>query len=170
LDVTGHLLALGIRADYGTDPFLPRYAEAAELEDVGPSIVGRPQRLAPGTARDWRAMKLAAAVDGVEILIVSGYRSIPEQAALVRRKLDAGQSIETILRVNTAPGFSQHHTGRAIDIATLGSRPLTDDFERTDAFGWLQRHAARFGFRLSYPRDNRYGIAYEPWHWSQVVD
>ncbi|HVT32680.1 MAG TPA: D-alanyl-D-alanine carboxypeptidase family protein, partial [Rhodanobacteraceae bacterium] len=36
---------------------------------------------------------------------------------------------------------------------------------RSPAFAWLKRHASRFGFRLSYPRRNRHGIAYEPWHW-----
>ncbi|MET0229666.1 MAG: D-alanyl-D-alanine carboxypeptidase family protein, partial [Rhodanobacteraceae bacterium] len=36
---------------------------------------------------------------------------------------------------------------------------------KSPAFRWLMRHAKRFGFRLSYPRSNRHGIAYEPWHW-----
>ena len=30
---------------------------------------------------------------------------------------------------------------------------------------WLVANAVRFGFALSYPRDNPHGIAYEPWHW-----
>ena len=77
----------------------------------------------------------------------------------------AGQRIEDILKVNAAPGYSEHHTGRAVDIATPGSRPLTGEFETTNAFGWLESRAVEFGFSLTYRRDNPWGMAYEPWHW-----
>lgn len=159
---------LGIPPDYGHVPPLPRYAEATELEEVETNIVGRMQKLAPETARDWRRMKDAAEHDGVMLLIVSGFRSIAYQTELVRNKIAAGQRIEDILAVSAAPGFSQHHTGRAIDIATPGARPLTADFETTAAFEWLGRHAASYRFRMPYGRGNAYAIAYEPWHWSQL--
>jgi D-alanyl-D-alanine carboxypeptidase len=159
---------LGIPADYGRKPHLPRHEEATQLEDVEINIVGRMQKLTPSTARDWRLMKQAAQREDILLLLVSGFRSIAYQSALIRAKIDAGQSIETILQVNAAPGFSQHHTGRAVDIATPGSRPLTDTFESTPAFIWLQAHAAQFHFNMPFTRDNRYGLAYEPWHWSQI--
>jgi len=162
------LSELGIPKDYGRDPFIPRYDEASELEDVGPNIVGRMQQLTPDTASDWRAMNRAAADDGIELLVVSGFRSIARQVELFRNKLESGQDIETILRVNAAPGFSQHHTGCAIDVATPGSRPLTEEFELSPAFDWLGENGARFGFRMPYGRDNVFGFCYEPWHWSQV--
>ncbi len=69
---TDILAQLGVPAAYGVDPPLPRYAEAHELETVGPNILGHEQQLAPGTARDWRAMCSAALDDGVELLLVSG--------------------------------------------------------------------------------------------------
>jgi D-alanyl-D-alanine carboxypeptidase len=159
---------LGIPSDYGRNPERPSYAEATELVDVEPSIVGTPQRLAPGTAAAWLRMKQAAAAAGVQLLLVSGFRSVGHQADLIRRKLAAGQMIETILKVNAAPGYSEHHTGRALDIATPGVRPLTVDFERSAAFLWLREHAAEFGFAMPYTRDNRFGFDYEPWHWSQI--
>jgi zinc D-Ala-D-Ala carboxypeptidase len=162
--------ALGIPADYGQSLELPRYEEALHLVDVEPNIVGRMQQLAPETAAAWNTMKSAAAEDSIGLLIVSGYRSIDYQTELFRKKLAAGITIEQILAVNAAPGFSQHHTGRAIDIATPGARPLTDEFETTPAFEWLSTHGARFGFRLPYGRGNRYGFCYEPWHWSQIGD
>jgi D-alanyl-D-alanine carboxypeptidase len=99
-------------------------------------------------------------------LLVSGFRSVDYQAGLIRTKLDRGQAIEAILQVNAAPGFSEHHTGQAVDIATPGSRPLTEEFEDTPAFEWLTREADRFGFSMSYPRNNPFGLIYEPWHWS----
>lgn len=158
---------LGIPADYGADGGPPRYDEALELVEVGPNLVGRMQSLTPATAAAWQAMVAAAAADGVTLLIVSGFRSVDYQARLIRKKINAGQTIEDILAVNAAPGHSEHHTGTAVDIATPGSRPLTEEFEHTGAFSWLGDHAETFGFSMTYPRDNPWGFIYEPWHWSR---
>ena len=160
---------LGIPADYGRARGLPQYAEATELVDIGPNLVGRMQRLTPGAAARWQQMVEAASHDGIRLLIVSGFRSIEYQAELIRNKLEGGQSIEDILAVNAAPGFSEHHTGCCVDIATPGSRPLTEEFEESAAFAWLGRNAAEFLFSMTYPRDNPYGIVYEPWHWAVDV-
>lgn len=157
---------LGIRPDYGADGTPPYFAEAAELVDVGPNLIGRMQRLTPTAAARWSEMVADARAHGVALLIVSGFRSFEYQAGLIRQKLDAGQAIEAVLRVNAAPGFSQHHTGGAIDIATPGSRPLTEEFEQSDAFAWLTANAAAHGFEMPYPRDNPFGFIYEPWHWA----
>jgi D-alanyl-D-alanine carboxypeptidase len=156
---------LGIPEDYGRNGARPLFEEAAELVEVGPNIVGRMQRLAPRAAASWDAMVVAAAAEGVTLLLVSGYRSIAYQARLFRKKINTGQSVSEILTVNAAPGFSEHHTGRAVDIATPGSRPLTEEFEGSAAFRWLTGNAARFGFSMSYPRNNDAGFIYEPWHW-----
>jgi D-alanyl-D-alanine carboxypeptidase len=157
---------LGIPMDYGADGGPPAFEETDRLVEVEPNLVGRMQRLTPGTAMQWRAMVEAADSIGIRLLIVSGFRSVEYQAALIRNKLQAGQAVAEILKVNAAPGHSEHHTGRAIDIATPGSRPLTEAFEKTDAFDWLSARAVEFGFSLTYGRDNPWGIAYEPWHWS----
>ena len=160
---------LGIPEDYGLDGTRPVFDEATDLVDVGPNLVGRMQRLTPGTARQWADMQAAAKGDGVLLLIVSGFRSIDYQARLIRKKINAGHIVSEILEVNAAPGYSEHHTGRAIDIASPGSRPLTEEFEDSEAFRWLQDHAASFGFSMSYPRDNPGGFVYEPWHWARNV-
>lgn len=157
---------LGIPADYATDRRLPFFPEARHLVDVGPNLVGRMQRLAPEAALRWRQMAVSAESEGIRLLLVSGFRSFDYQAELIRKKLAQGQAIAEILRVNAAPGFSQHHTGLAVDIATPGSRPLTEDFEHSDAFRWLTANAALFGFSMTYPRENPWGFIYEPWHWS----
>ena len=157
---------LGIPADYGHRTGLPLFEEAGELVEVGPNLVGRMQRLTPEAARQWHAMVDAADTVGIQLLIVSGFRGFEYQAGLIRKKIEAGQTIGDILTVNAAPGYSEHHTGRAVDIATPGSRPLTEEFEASGAFDWLQSRAIEFGFAMTYPRDNPWGIAYEPWHWS----
>lgn len=159
---------LGIPPDYGRNPRRPAYADATDLEDVEPNIVGKPQRLAPSTARAWQQIKQTAALAGVELLLVSGFRSLRQQTDLFRQKLAAGHEIEAILRVNAAPGFSEHHTGRAVDIATPGTRPLTAEFESSKAFVWLTANAATFGFTMPYGRGNAFAFEFEPWHWSQL--
>ncbi len=82
------LAELGVPAGYGTMPPLPLYAEARNLVDVGPNIVGRMQTLTPVAAAQWAAMQSAAADDGVVLLLVSGFRSFEYQAELIRRKLN----------------------------------------------------------------------------------
>ena len=97
--------------------------------------------------------------------MVSAFRSASYQLVIIERKLERGQSIAEILRVSAAPGFSEHHSGRAIDISTPGFAALEEEFEYSPAFHWLQRHAGDYGFYMSFPRDNAHGITYEPWHW-----
>ncbi len=157
---------LGIPADYGRENDLPRFIEATQLVEVGPNLVGRMQSLTPDTAARWSRMVAAAGDDGIALMIVSGFRSFEYQAALIRKKINAGQGVSEILSVNAAPGYSEHHAGTAVDIASPGSRPLTEEFESSDAFGWLELRAKEFEFSLTYPRNNRFGFIYEPWHWS----
>jgi D-alanyl-D-alanine carboxypeptidase len=110
-------------------------------------------------------MKASASAEGIVIRIISAFRTIDRQAEIVRAKINKGLSVESILCVSAPPGFSEHHSGRAIDLTTNGIRPLEQEFERTNAFQWLSTNAGRFGFALSFPPNNRYGYAYEPWHW-----
>lgn len=157
---------LGIPEDYGRDGARPAFAEATDLVEVGPNLVGRMQRLTPAAAERWAAMRDAAAAEGITLLLVSGFRSVDYQARLIRKKINAGQTLSEILAVNAAPGYSEHHTGCAVDIATPGSRPLTEEFEHSQAFRWLTDNAMNHGFSMSYPRDNAAGFVYEPWHWA----
>lgn len=157
---------LGIPADYARTRHMPVQRVARSLVSAGPAADdGRPVRLTPRAAAAWRRMRAAAAVDGVSLLPLSGYRSVARQARIIRQKLRAGQKITDILRLVAAPGYSEHHTGRAIDIGSPDNQQLDEDFAKTAGFRWLRKHAARFGFRLSYPRRNHHGIGYEPWHW-----
>jgi len=128
-------------------------------------ILGRPQSLEPGAAKQWLALHEAAMKDGLELLVVSAYRSIDHQVSLFEAKLAKGQGMEQILLSNAAPGFSQHHTGKALDLAVKGCPPLVEQFETTEAFRWLTENAADFHFGMPYGRDNEYGFVYEPWHW-----
>lgn len=136
------------------------YPEARVLAIAEVNEDDRRFELEPQAAAAWKSMKADAAAAGIDLWLVSAYRSATYQARLIRAKLDRGQSLEQILAVNAPPGFSEHHTGRAIDINSLDT-----DFEFSPAYEWLTSNASRFGFSLSYPRNNRLGYQFEPWHW-----
>jgi len=159
-------LDLGRCERWAAERGVPPQAEAGDLVSLGEDGLGRPLRATRACARRWQDMQRAAADQGVELVLVSAFRSVEHQCEIFERKLARGQALEEILRVNAAPGYSEHHGGEALDLGTPGCTDLREDFEDTAAFAWLCRNAARFGFRLSYPRDNAYGFSYEPWHWA----
>jgi D-alanyl-D-alanine carboxypeptidase len=161
---------LGISIDMITARGLPTFAEAAALQIAETGDDGREHRLVPAAADAWTAMRAAAADQDVQIFIVSAHRSIARQIEIIERKLSAGQTPEEIFAVSAPPGCSEHHTGRAVDVGTEDSPLLEIDFESTPAFEWLSENAARFRFTLTYPSDNRWGYAYEPWHWCYQED
>ncbi len=160
--------ALRIPADYAATRQLRLYraADPSRLILVGRADDdGQPVRLTPRAAAAWSRMRDAAARDGITLLPLSGFRSVRRQTQNIRRKLAAGQLIADILRYVAAPGFSEHHTGRAIDIGSPDDVSVEEKFGRTAAFRWLRRRALEFGFVMSFPRGNPHGIGYEPWHW-----
>jgi len=159
------LKQLGIQQDYGIQHKLPIQTPPKQLVDAGKDCFDRPQQLTATTLRAWRKMLNLADSDGIKLEMVSGYRDWRYQTEIIQRKLAKRQSISNILKVSAAPGFSEHHTGRAIDVNTPGCRVLETDFADTDAYDWLTTHAKRFGFIESYPKDNIHGISWEPWHW-----
>lgn len=157
--------ALGISRELVARKRLPFYPEAQQLVVAETDAEGREYLMVPEAAQAWWNMKAAARQDDIVIEIVSAFRNIERQIEIIRAKLARNMPIETILTLSAPPGYSEHHTGRAIDINTPGCEPTEEPFELTDAFRWLTQHAARFGFMLSYPRGNDLGFIYEPWHW-----
>jgi D-alanyl-D-alanine carboxypeptidase len=144
---------------------MPRHEDAPQLRSVGQDASGRDAQLAPSAANAWQGMRQAAETDGVALLLVSAFRSAARQRQLLESHLAAGRPWAEILSVAAYPGFSEHHTGRAIDLGAPGQQNLTEAFATTPQFHWLTANAGRFHFSLTYPRDNPFGIAYEPWHW-----
>jgi len=162
-----------ILRELGIDPAVIAARSLPFFEDIDASQLvvaetdetGKAHRLtAPATAA-WQKMKQAAQQDGVELLLVSAWRSLEYQKGLIRLKQLAGIAPEAIFTSLAPPGCSEHHTGRAVDINTPGCDEVTGIFGDTAAFRWLSRSAPRFGFTLSFAPDNPWGFIYEPWHW-----
>lgn len=159
---------LRIPCDYAaTRGLSPKSEPSVEQLVAIPPVAGTTREILLLTppALAWHAMHAAAARQNITLLPLSGFRSIARQAEIIRAKLAAGQPLDQILLVNAAPGYSEHHTGRALDLGTPGNPPFEESFAHTPAFAWLVQNASAFGFALSYPRDNPHGIVYEPWHW-----
>lgn len=158
--------ALGLAADgYAASTGLDLVPEPDWLAFAGFDRWRRPLWLRIDAARAWLRLRDAALADGTVLEAISGYRSHDYQLGIFERKLARGLQIKNILAVNAAPGFSEHHSGLALDIGTPDEPPAEESFERTSAFAWLREHAGEHGFAMSYPRGNPHGIVYEPWHW-----
>ena len=112
-------------------------------------------------------MRDEAKKNGIYLVFLSGYRSVNLQKDIFYSlKSIRNQEAAERARVSAPPGYSEHSTGFAIDIgdATQRETDFETDFENTDAFRWLIKNAAKFHFKLSFNKDNKY-IDYEPWHW-----
>ncbi len=156
---------LGVDREYGDRHALSLTAEPTSLSFSGFDRYQRPLWLDGNAGKAWQQMQSAADAEGIILEAISGYRGHAYQFGIFKRKLARGQTVQEILKVNAAPGYSEHHSGRAIDIGTPNEPPAEESFENTAAFSWLIEHAPDFGFRLSYPRNNPHDINYEPWHW-----
>ncbi len=148
------------------------YAQAPETELRPISPDGR-IRMRTAAAQKFQEMKKAAANSGVILVPISGFRTVEEQQQLFFGiGAQRNQTPAERAAVSAPPGYSEHHTGYAVDIGD-GKVPATNlstNFENTQAFEWLQANAARYGFELSFPQDNPQGVSYEPWHWRFVGD
>ncbi|MBA57695.1 MAG: hypothetical protein CMQ40_00840 [Gammaproteobacteria bacterium] len=162
------LTALGISTDMIRACKLSLHSEPENLVGAGIDIFGRNQKMTFETRNAWVEMKTAAFKNNIDIKLVSAFRSINYQCNLIKEKLDAGMTIEEILRVNAIPGFSEHHYGRAIDLHSGTGKALEKTFDTEPAFFWLTKNAKNFGFVMSYPENNPEGLSYEPWHWCYI--
>ncbi len=110
---------------------------------------------------------------GVILNTVSAYRTYEYQDGLyqrqVEREISRGLS-EEAAKIKAAtivarPGTSDHNLGLAVDIGRI-----TDDFENSKGYKWLDQHAHEYGFVLRYPKDKQdiTHVIYEPWHWRYV--
>ena len=156
---------LGIASNYAQTTRLPVQQVPGELVDIGVDIFERPQRMQSDAAQAWFAMRDCAKQDSVQLLVVSAFRSLEYQVEVIQRQLDAGRQIEEILTRVAAPGFSEHHSGCALDLTTTGFEAVEEEFEESPAYRWLHERGSEFAFEMTYPRDNDYGVVYEPWHW-----
>lgn len=129
--------------------------------------------LREAAAKKYLEMSSAARQAGVSLVPLSAFRSVnDQQSVFFDVKAQRGQGAPKRAEVSAPPGYSEHHTGYAIDIGD-GNTPSTNlspDFDKTAAYQWLEKNAPFYSFELSFPKNNPQGVSYEPWHWRFVGD
>ncbi len=129
---------------------------------------GYPNKIRADVYEEFKKMYEEAKKDNVKIFIASPYRSYSDQNVLYTYYVntDGKKNADTY---SARPGFSEHHTGLAMDLIPEYGLDL-DTFENSDGFKWMQENAYKFGFILRYPKDKEYitGYIYEPWHYRYV--
>jgi zinc D-Ala-D-Ala carboxypeptidase len=155
------------RPDLGHFPYAE--AQTSRLVQVG-MYYDRPESLDREAADAFAQMREAARAGGVDLNIISGFRSRASQEKLFARQIQRRGNREAAARLSAPPGHSEHHTGYALDIGDNSDQDtdLKYAFERTRAYHWLSENANQYGFELSFPRNNPGGVSFEPWHWRFV--
>lgn len=113
-------------------------------------------------------MQAKAKQDGVNLAIISGYRSYAEQKIIFVKKFKdktnpTEQEFIARLKFSAPTHFSEHHTGFAVDVNSL-----LQSFANTKEYKWLYENAEKYGFENSFPLNNKQGLGFEPWHWRFV--
>ena len=107
-----------------------------------------------------------AKADGVALYVDSAYRSFASQKSL-KGQYTVIYGAGTANQFSAEQGYSEHQLGTTIDLITTGTGGRLVGFDTTPAYTWVTANAHRYGFALSYPKDNGYYM-FEPWHWRFV--
>ncbi|MEC8098503.1 MAG: M15 family metallopeptidase [Bacteroidota bacterium] len=144
-------------------------------------------KLTKNTSLAFLDMQKAAKNDGIDLQIVSSFRTFNKQKNLWNKKFkrfsDEGnntrESLNMILRYSAVPGTSRHHWGTEIDITDrnviekhlLNSNKFHNGGPFEPLHNWMMKNAHKYGFYLVYTDDkDRNGFLYEPWHYSYKPD
>jgi LAS superfamily LD-carboxypeptidase LdcB len=124
------------------------------------------QRLQTQAKDSWIELETNAKKDGLNLVLVSGYRSVNDQRSLFMGDLNAtgfgnqniidglaDKVIDEILQTRSIPGYSRHHTGFTFDIGCNSSNLL--NFKTTPCYDWISKdnyyQAKKVGLIPSYP-------------------
>jgi D-alanyl-D-alanine carboxypeptidase len=112
----------------------------------------------------------AAEDDGVNLVLISGYRSYEDETELYNYYVNLyGKDHADI--IDDMPGASEHQLGLAVDLGTSdGTCRLDECFDTTGESAWLVNHAAEYGWILRYPQGKQdiTGVIYSPWNYRYV--
>jgi LAS superfamily LD-carboxypeptidase LdcB len=103
--------------------------------------------------------------DGIDLLLISGFRSFSEQSSLK----DSYKVVYGIgaNKFSADQGYSEHQLGTAVDFTSLKLGANFSSFAKSKEYEWLLSNAYKYGFIISYPQSNTY-YQFEPWHWRFV--
>lgn len=149
--------------------FLNENYAPARLTNIDSKYVydtNRPQLIRTEVLPNFLGMMDAARREGIELRVVSAYRSFYEQMS-VKLGHTVTYGAGTANQFSADQGYSEHQLGTAVDLTLPEFDGISLDFETSPAYSWLTNNAYKFGFILSYPQHNSY-YEFEPWHWRFV--
>ena len=139
--------------------------EPDDLEEINTIYnKGNNNKLRTIAKEAFEKMCAAALLDNIHLYNMSAYRSFEYQENIYNKNvLSDGQNEAD--KTSARPGYSEHQSGLTLDINWISNK-----FEDTDEFKWLEKHAYEYGFILRYPKnkENLTGYSYEPWHYRYV--
>lgn len=156
---------------YGHLPYAEN--DGRRLVNVGEFVRGtyrRAEYLDQEAAAAFTQLVEAAANSNLTLQPISGFRSVKDQKELFDKQVKKQGSQAAAAKFSAPPGFSEHHTGYAIDISDRNQpeQDLKLTFEETAAYRWLTANAKSYGFELSFPPNNKQRVSFEPWHWRYI--
>ncbi len=150
---------------YSKTYFLNENFVPLKIKPIDPKFIqpGKKEQYFHGDAVKYLERMLDEALeDGIDLKVVSAYRSFDEQAELKGQYTQIyGSGANTF---SADQGYSEHQLGTTVDLTDPTTGGTYASFENTEAYTWLQNNAHKYGFILSYPKDNGFYI-FEPWHW-----
>jgi len=106
--------------------------------------------------------------DGLQLLLVSGYRSYNSQYTIYNNYLARNNGVDD--GISSPPGASEHQTGYAADVISVdynaNNTYMNSSFYQTPEAQWMEEFAASYGFIIRYPEEDEEitQVPYEPWH------
>jgi D-alanyl-D-alanine carboxypeptidase len=150
---------------------LPRSYAPYDLVDTSSAGLNRGYPIRAIMLDDLIAMVVDVRAAGLNLGVVSGYRSHAEQAATFQHWVDVA-GYEAALRTSARAGHSEHQLGTTLDFTTAGGPAPWEyaDWATTREGAWMASNAWRYGFVMSYPRSAfaQTCYDYEPWHYRYV--
>ncbi|MBX4192532.1 D-alanyl-D-alanine carboxypeptidase family protein [Candidatus Parcubacteria bacterium] len=149
--------------------FLNEHYAPERLEEIEPAFTydeKRVEKIASPVRPFLEDLLNNAQDDNIDLFIKSAYRSFAEQQAL-KSSYKVVYGAGTANSFSADQGYSEHQLGTAVDFISKGQGGVLDGFDKTEAYVWLKDNAYKYGFIISYPKNNGYYI-YEPWHWRFV--
>lgn len=158
------LLAKYSKVFFLSDTYAP--ARLVEIPAVYKYNEKSPLQIIPEVLTYLQKMLDQAKADDVKLYVDSAYRSFNTQQAL-KGQYSVVYGSGTANSFSADQGYSEHQLGTTVDLITTGTNGQLSGFDRTPAYAWALANAHRYGFVLSYPKNNGYYI-FEPWHWRFV--
>lgn len=132
-------------------------------------------------AADYEAFSAAATKAGFPLVIISAFRSVESQVKVFNTNVSSLMSSNDMTEEEataktketiTEPGYSEHHTGLALDVVdenwynSYTTQVLDASYGDQAGAKWIAENAPKYGFIIRYLKDRQdiTGITYEPWH------